>query len=334
MLPVMTCTLLLWIPRNPAPPADLRPVMARFEQTCLGPNGRPSPELQAQLEQALHQDLLLIELGGKTPERRVLRVAARAELPQLTAFALRRLARGARPDELDLALAGLESPYPAVRSAAAALAQALDHARLRLLLQRGGNLEAGTRSGLVPTHIPEARQLGAALYPRATYSFAASRADLAVFRTADTPDQVVAFFGKGRRVLKAAELRALRPSGGEDGDGEAQAAAMMQAVMSGKDPQALIREMQAGAQAQQVDWTHDIEGVEGIAAPRFVVLEAAGPRKLPTKVVAVYRDEALGATAVAYRLLPVVPAYLAGDGQHSPDPAYLQALQELQMRRD
>lgn len=334
MIPCLSALLLLWIPRAPAPAADLRPVMARFEQECLAPGGRPSPELQAQLEQALYQDLLVIELGGKTPERRVLKVAARAELPQLAAFALRRLERGARPEDAELAAAGLESPYPAVRSAALQLARALDQPRLARLAQRGGNLGEASRSGLVPTRVPEARQLGAALYPKAAYSYAASRADLAVFQTADAPDKVIAFFGKGKRVLQAAELRALQPSEAEEPDSEAMAAAMMQAVMSGKDPQALIQEMQAGAQARQVDWTHDIEGVEGIQAPRFVVLEVTGPRKLPTRVVAVYRDEALGATAVAYRLLPTMPAYATGADGHGPDPAYLQALQELQMRRN
>ena len=333
MVPMLSAILLMWIPRGPAPTPDIRPVLARFEQECKGRGGPACEELQAQLERALYQELLVIELGGKDPEHHVLRVAARAQLPELAAFALRRLGRYGAAEDAPLAAAGLDSPYPAVRSAAADLARSVGDPQLRRLAGRGGLSNGGSKSGLIPSRIPEAQRLGTGLYPGSTYSFATSRAELAVFRTADSPDQVVAHFARGKRVLSGAELDATKQAKGGKKNDEEMAQAMMQAMMSGKDPQALISEMQASAQAMNTKWTTGIEGVDGIVAPRYVVLEES-PQKLPTRVVAVYRDEALGATAVAYRLAPPVPSYITAAQGGRLDPAYLQALQQLQVRQD
>ncbi len=334
MIPMLSVLLLTWIPRGPAPAPDIRPVMARFEKECQGRGGPACDELQAQLERALYQELLVIELGGKDPERRVLRVAARGQLPELAAFALRRLGRWASAEDAPLAAAGLESPYPAVRSAAADLARSVNDPQLRRLAGRGGISDEGSKSGLVPSRSPDAQRLGTGLYPGSSYSFAASHPDLAVFRTPDSPDKVVAHFARGKRVLSGAELNALKKTKGGKKNDEEMASEMMQAMMSGKDPQVVIRQMQESAQAMNMSWTTGIEGVDGIVAPRYVILEESGPQKLPTKVVAVYRDEALGTTAVAYRLTPSVPSYATAAQGGRLDPAYFQALQQLQMRQD
>ncbi|MBI4913710.1 MAG: hypothetical protein HY823_13320 [Acidobacteria bacterium] len=332
MLSHLSLAALLWIPRGPSGSTDLRPVMDRFERECLGRGGAACAQLQAQLERALYDDLMTMELGGKSPDRRLLRVAARAELPELAAFGLRRLARRSSPEDAPLALAGLENPCAAVRAAASDLARSLNDPQLRRLNARRGNLGGDSKSGLVPTRVPGAAELAGAPYPGAAYSYATSRKDLAIFRTGDPPDRVIAGL-RGKRVLSASEIKALKPPKGGKAQDEAMAAEMMQAMMSGKDPQKLVQEMQTRAQAQNVDWTRGIEGAEGVANVRYVVLEETS-QKLPVKVVAVFRDEALGATGLAYHLTPQSPGYAMAAKGGKVDAAYLQALQQLQMRRD
>jgi len=334
MTPHLMLALLMWIPRAPAPPSDLQATLSRFEKECLGKGGAPCEALQAELERALFRELTLMFMGGKDPDRRLLRVAARAQLPELAAFGLRRLARWRNLEDVPLAKAGLESASPAVRSAALELAQALDQPQLLRLAERSRGAGTGSGTGLVPMEVPDLRRMGLSLYPGSTYSFAASREDLAVYTTGNTPDQVVAHYAKGRRVLSGAELDELRHRKGGRRSDEARGLAIMQAVMNGKDPQVVMKELMESAQTQHVDWTKDIEGVEGILAPRYVVLEEVGPDKQPSRVLAVYRDEALGGTALAFRLLPPLPAMADPDKVQAVDVAYLQALQELQMRRE
>lgn len=331
---LLSLSLMMWIPRAAAPNPDVNATLARFERECLGKGGAPCVALQAELEQALYRELMVMYLGGKDPDHRMLRVAARAQLPDLAAFALRRLARWQAAGDGPIAAAGLDSPYPAVRSAAAELARSINNPHLQRLATRSRGSREGSGTGLVPDEAPAAKALGTSTYPGSSYSFAASRQDLAVYRTSDAPEKVIAHFAKGRRVLSGAELGSLgKQKGGKKND-DAMAQAMIQAVMSGQDPQAAMKQMMESAQAQNVDWTAGIEGVEGVSSPRYVVLEEAGPQKVPSRVVSVYRDEALGATAVAFRLLPPLPSL--GDHRKAAkvDPAYLQALQELQMRMD
>jgi hypothetical protein len=187
----------------------------------------------------------------------------------------------------------------------------------------------------VPNDAPDSKSLGTIPYPGSSYSFATSRQDLAIYRTSDAPDKVIAHYAKGRRVLSGAELGELQKQKGGKKNDEAMAQAMMQAVMNGQDPQAAMKQLMDSAQAQSVDWTSGIEGAEGVVAPRYVVLGEAGPQKVPSRVVAIYRDDALGATAIAFRLLPPMPDLTdPRKAGKKLDAAYLQALQELQMRRD
>ena len=335
MIPHLSLALIMWIPRAPAPTTDIRATMARFERECLRGRGTSCETLQAELERALYQELMVMYLGGKDLDRKVLRVAARAELPELAAFGLRRLGRWNSAEDVPLAAAGLDSPYPAVRSAADELVRSLNNPQLQRLAhrsQRSGS--EGSKSGLVPMEAPNPKTIGASIYPGASYSFAASRPDFAVYTTSDAPDKVLAHYAKGKRVLTGAALGDLRKQKSAKKNDEAMAAEMMQAMMSGKDPQVIVKEMMEADQAKNVDWTRGIEGVEGVQSPRYVVLEETGPQKSPSRVVAVYRDEALGATAVAFRLVPPLPrvAGLGKDGKM--DTAYFQAIQELQMRRD
>jgi len=335
MIPHLSLALIMWIPRAPAPTTDIRATMARFERECLGGHGTSCETLQAELERTLFQELTVMYLGGKDPDRRLLRVAARAQLPELAAFGLRHLGRGQFAEDAPLAAAGLNSPYPAVRSAAGELARSLNNPQLQRLVarsQRSG--DEGSKSGLVPMEPPHPKAIGASIYPGASYSFAASRPDLAIYTTGDAPDKVVAHYANGKRVLTGAALGELRKQKSGKKNDEAMAAEMMQAMMSGKDPQVVMKQLMESDQAKHVDWTRGIEGEEGVQAPRYVVLEEAGPQKLPSRVVAVYRDEALGATAIAFRLVPPAPAMagLGKDGRLNTD--YFQALQELQMRRD
>lgn len=176
-----------------------------------------------------------------------------------------------------IAAAGLDSPYPAVRSAASELARSINNPQLQRLANRSRGSREGPGTGLVPDEAPATKSLGTSTYPGSSYSFAASRQGIAVYRTRDDPEKVIAYFAKGRRVLSGAELGSLRKQKGGKKNDDAMAQAMIQAVMSGQDAQAAMKQMMESTHAQPL----------------------AGHRKA-AKV----------------------------------DPAYLQALQELQMRVD
>ena len=314
------------------PEPDVNGLLQKWRTQCATAPASPDCEqLRTQLERALFFDLTRLYLAGETLERPVLRVAARAGQPELAAFALRRLADAPRAEDAGLALEGLDSPFPAVRSAAAELAQGLEQGHLKLLANRVSHRPAARSTGLIAETVPDAKSLGAAPYPGARFRPAASQPGMAVFSTADAPDRVLAFYAKGRKTFTATELQALRKDKPSRDDGQELAQRMMAELMKGRDPQQVAQEIGQAEQARQTDWGKGIEGEAGIAAPRYAVLEEAG-RGVPVRVVAVYRDEALGGTAIAFRSMPRTP------GQAAPrthqDVAYMAALYELMSRPD
>lgn len=314
------------------PEPDVQSLLQKWRSQCATTPGSPAcQQTRVLLERALFRDLTKLYLAGERLDRPVLQVAARAGSPELAAFGLRRLADAPRAEDAVAAAEGLDSPFPAVRSAAAELAHGLEARGLKLLANRISRGPSIKGTGLVAEEAPTAKFLGAALYPGARFQFAASRPGMAVFTTTDAPDKVLAFYAKGKKVLTGEELKALRKGKPSKGDEQAQAQQMMAALMQGRDPQKVMEELGQSEQARQTDWGKGIEGEAGIQAPRYAVLEEAGPN-IPVRVVAAYRDEALGATAIAIRSLPRLPGQGMIRGKE--DVAFTMALMELMQRAD
>jgi hypothetical protein len=302
-------------------PVDLETVAARYELECAA--GAPAEDcdlLRAQLENRLFDDLVSLSHARATVDRETLRIATRAQSPWLAAYALALLDKGFGPGDVPYVRAALDSPYPLVRSAAVELSNWFETDALRAPTRRarealGDGSSGPSYSALAPDLVPTAEALGAPLYPGADYSYLAGSSHRPVFLTADDPQRVVAFLAQGRPTFTAAEMtaaaearraaeQAAHDAAAEESEEVDMAAAMeqagelMAAMSSGKDPMEAIREMAAAKQAALHDWTAEITRLEGIGAPRFVVVEQK--QGVPTRVVAVYRDSAVDATAIAY----------------------------------
>ena len=315
------------------PDPDVNRLLQTWNSQCAAnPNSPACRQTRILLERALFRGLTKRYLAGDRLDRPVLQVAARAETPELAAFGLRRLADAPRAEDAGAATAGLDSPFPAVRSAAAELAHGLEDRGLKLLANRISHRSAIKGTGLIAEEPPTAKGLGATPYPGARFRFAASQPGMAVFTTADAPDKVLAFYAKGRKTLSGEEMKALRKGKPSKGDEQAMVQLMMAELMKGRDPQQVAQELGQSEQARQTDWEKGIEGVAGIAAPRYMVMAEAGPKRIPTQVLAVYRDEAFGATAIAFRSVPKVAGMTPAHAKE--DVAYTLALMELMQRRD
>jgi hypothetical protein len=287
--------------------------LKKFEAECRGETAPECKQLQWQLEHALYHDMReLARLGSLDDE--LLRVGAAAESPQLAAFSLERIgARGLEPGEAALVVAAFDAPYPRVREAAHALVPQLEDPKWARMLARDTDLPSHGVRGLIAGVAPDARRLGAPLYPDSTHwHFASSPARGDFFTTADDPDDVVEFYTEGGNDVFTGEQLTARVK-------EAKAAAtnplllmqkMNEAMEAGEDPQAVMRTLGAGAAGADFDWTSGIDGTPGMALPRYVVLaedELFG-QPVPARVVAIFSDEAMAATGLIFRNKPVTKA--------------------------
>lgn len=333
MIAESTLLLLASLRGGQGPDPDVNSLLHQARTQCAAaPTSPACQQIRIQLERALFRNLTRQYLAGQRLDRPVLQVAARAGTPELAAFGLRRLADSPRADDAALARDGLDSPFPAVRSAAAELAHGLEDRGLKLLANRIAHRSAIKGTGLLAEEPPPAKSLGAAPYPGARYRFAASQAGMAVFSTPDPPESVLAFYAKGRKALTGDQLKAQRRTRSSKRDDQALAQEMMAALMQGKDPQKVMEGLGEAEQARQTEWGKGIEGEAGITGTRYLVLEEAGPQRIPVRVLAVYRDEALGATALAFRSMP---RHLGQALAHAKeDSAYTLALMELLQRMD
>lgn len=307
-------------------PVDIAAVAARYSSECAaGAQGAECDLLQTQLEDRLFDDLVALTNARATADRATLHVATRAASPLLAAYALALLDAGFGPADVPYVRAALDSPYPLVRSAAVDLSKWFETEGLRAPTQRAREALDDAPSGLassqlLPDPVPTAATLGAPLYPGARFSYLASSHRRPVFLSGDDPQKVTALLAKGKRSFTTEEMKAAleRRSAEEEAAADAAAAApdpekdpaaamayamaqatkMMEAMNSGKDPMSAIQEMAEARQAGLYDWTEPITSLEGISAPRFVVVEEK--QGVPTRVVAVYRDTLLDATAIAY----------------------------------
>lgn len=303
-----------------AEPLDLEATAARYATECAaGAAGADCEDLRAALEDHLFDCLVTLTDARVPVDRETVRVATRAQSPTLASYALALLDAGFGPADVPYVRAALDSPYPQVRSAAIELSKWFETDALRAPTQRArealGDGYSGPKSSrLVPDLVPTAEALGAPLYPGARYSYLAGSRDRPVFLSSDAPQKVAAFLAKGKPTFSAAEMTAAaerraeaeqeaadaasESAGNDMAAAMAQAAALMAAMNSGQDPMRAMQEMAEAKQAATYDWTEAITRLEGIGAPRFVVVEEKD--RVPTRVVAVFDDPALGATAIAY----------------------------------
>lgn len=333
MIVPLAMLMLASIRGGQGPNPDVNRLLQTWNSQCAtNPDSPTCRQTRILLERTLYRGLTRQYLTGERIDRPLLQAAARAETPELAAFGLRRLADAPRAEDAVAAAEGLDSPFPAVRSAAAELAHGLENHGLKLLANRIAHRSAIKGTGLIAEEPPGTKTLGAAPYPGARFRFAASQPGMAVFTTNDAPDKVLAFYAKGRKTLTAEELKARRKEKPSKGDEQAMVQLMMAELMKGKDPQQVAQELGQSEQGRQTDWGKGIEGEAGIVAPRFIVLAETGPQRIPTQVLVVYRDEAFGSTAIAFRSTPVVPGLVPTRTQKDVD--FTMALYELRSRVD
>jgi hypothetical protein len=317
--------LVAWQAPSAAAPLDLETAAARFETGCAaGAQGADCETLRATLEDVLYDRLVRLTNARVTVERAVVRTATRAQNPLLAAYALALLDAGFGPADVPYVRAALDSPFPAVRAAAVDLSKWFETDLLRAPTQRAREALQGytdRRATLFAADlVPPAAGLGAPLYPGSTYSYLAGSRARPVFVTADDPQKVAAFFAKGKPTFTAAQMAAAverreaeeqarhDAAAEEEADPNDMAAAMAQAMQlmaamnAGGDPMKTMIETSQAKEAAFHDWTADTTRLEGIGEPRFVIVEEK--QGVPMRVVAVYRDPALGATAIAYPAPP------------------------------
>ena len=283
--------------------------MQKYQADCPGQTTPECKRLQWLLEFALYEDLRELARANELDDE-LIRTGAAAETPQLKAFCLdRMLSRGLQPEDAPLVIAAFDDPYPLVRAVAHALARQLPDEKWARMLARDSGRSAEGAKGLTPGVAPDAGRLGAPLYPGATYwHFASSPSFGAFFTSPDDPEDVVAFYAKGGKpTLDAEELTARIEEARSAAQDPTRVMQLMQEAMeAGKDPQTVMSSLTAGASGSDVDWTEGIEGAEGAVAARYVVLaeEELFGRPVPSRVVAIFRDEAMDATSLVFRSKP------------------------------
>jgi hypothetical protein len=207
---LLAAALLIGGARTELPPDQ---VQAQFEKQCV--DGRWSndncPALRAELELQFYEELQQLALHGEV-DRAALQTAARAHLPMLAAFGLRKLGKIASQEDRDAALAAVEHPAPAVRALAKQMLEVQDD---RWRKGPGVWWRGGTRNGfagLVPDVVPSAAQLGIAPVSdneALRYRYFAStteRERRLVFTTKLTPDQALALLAKGGKIVDGTKL--------------------------------------------------------------------------------------------------------------------------------
>ncbi len=289
--------------------SDTGPVLDRYQRECA----RKKPETaacrgqRAEVERILLGTMKAMEMTGVEIDRKALRVGASASLPSLRAFSLKRLARsGIRVEDRAVFLSALEDPLYEVRSAA--LEAIRSDASLSRLGERSyDQIDSSRLPGSRPDIVPGPKELGAPVYPGATFRFFASGPERALFTTDDPPGKVVAFYSRGgKKVMTGAQITKAAKGRQNPNMDPAAIMALMQSPEGQRKLQEQAARMQARAQSGEsgigTDWTRHVEGVPGIEGARYVVLEEdelMGIR-MPARVVVVWTDRALEKTAIVF----------------------------------
>jgi len=298
-------------------PVDPDAIIARFERECAASaSSEPCKVLRQQVEQILFQDLITLQSLGAAVNPEVYRTIARADNPAVQALGIRGLTRPGFDAARDGALlqSALESRVPAVRLATLHAASEVDYQPILLLRARvyQGNDADGSDTNevdvpgtLLADKTPDANALGAAMYPGADYRFFASGGELAYFSTTDSAEKVITFYTKNlkdKKIYTRKDLQAME-------DTEPDPNAMMKMIMNGGGENFEEQMKKAMSGASGYDWGTNIEGRQGVDNPRYIILDEGNimGKRVPSKVVVVFKDQILGATAIAFPRPPKSP---------------------------
>jgi hypothetical protein len=287
--------------RDPKAPLDPDAVIARFEQECAGgASGSDCRALRRDLELVFFADLLGLRRGGQHLDRELVRAAARARLPQLACFGLRELlfASGLTSEDERLITDALDSPWRAPREIVRAFVyrRAVPVKGISDLYERDVEAAVGSSAALCVDggRDPERNPALAGNYPGARYRAFASKPDLGWFTTSDPPEKVLAFLTRGgKSALTADELKAARQAAYMD-----EMVRLTSGESASDDPDITAKMMELALETS-FDWTAPFANIQRVGEIRYVLIT-------PKQAVAVFRDDALGATSI---VAPRPPAF-------------------------
>jgi hypothetical protein len=279
----------------------------RYASTCAGKQSADCQVLRREAEAVLIYDFMILERAGRKLDPAMLRkVASNAVTPGLRVEALERLISSGLPQEDEsLVVAALKSPFPVERRVAIrALGQLSSEKYSRMLVRtyRGRTSAFPAARDYSEDEVPP----GLTPYPGSETVWFASGLDRTWFASTDAPAKVAAAYAKnGKKAVTSTEL--------EQGVKAATNIDPMEMMrLAQQDPRKMQEMMEkvTAAGNTRVDtrtglWTA-IEGEEGVSDVRYVVLEDQPflMGRVPTKVVAIFKDEVLGKTSIVFATPP------------------------------
>lgn len=299
MTPVATMALVLALGntiRAESEDVDVEALRQKYAQTCsAGASSEPCKQLRWKLEYALYTGMVASMMDGEPPPPSAVEVGLSAEVPQLRVLALQLAPQG--PARTAAAVAALDSPYSTVRVEAAEILRS-DESKRRML-DREASLSGKRPEYPVADTMPDAARLKVKTYPGATYRWFASGPELAFFTTPDAPEKVIAFYTQGgQKAYAANEFQAAAKARAQAAmDPNKMMKVIQDAQARGQDPSQAMMAWQRSLAGFGSDPTRAFEGKQGIVSPRYVPSD-----DLFTRVVVIFRDESLGATAIAIPL--------------------------------
>jgi len=301
MLPIAQCVMILALGtsvRAQGDKVDVAAVQTKYAASCTASStSEACKQMRSQLEAALYTDLLLSMENGDTPPPSAIEVGLKAETPQLRTLALQLAPQG--PARAAAAVAALDSPYATVREEAAGILRSSGDEKQRRMLDRQAS---GKRVEYpVADAQPDPARLKVKAYPGATYRYFASSPEEAYFSTGDSPDKVVAFYAQGgSKAYSASELKQAMKSRAMSAMDQSKMIQLVQeAQRKGQDPTQAMMAWQKSLAGLGSDPTRNFEGKQGVVSPKYIPAD-----DMFSRVVVVFRDDLLGATAIAVPLPP------------------------------
>jgi hypothetical protein len=299
MLPIAQCMVVLALGtsiRAQSEKVDLEALRQKYAASCTpSSTSEACKQMRSKLEYALYTKLLLSMEDGETPPPSAIEVGLKAETPQLRALVLQVSPQS--PARMAAAVASIDSPYATVRQEAANVIRSHGDDKQRRMLERQSS---GRRPDYpVADAPPDAARLKVKPYPGATYRYFASNDEQAYFSTADAPDKVVAFYTQGgKKAYSASELKqAMKSRAMAAMDQNKMIQIMQEAQRKGQDPAQAMMAWQKSLAGLGADPTRNFEEREGVVSPRYIPGDDTFSR-----VVVVFRDDLVGATAIVVPL--------------------------------
>jgi len=280
-------------------------LVGRYEAEC--PGGAECGLIRDELELQLYNDMRLLYRMREDVDRQTLHTAAAAKFPPLALLALRWMQVNPMDGDDVAAIAALQNPSAGVRSAALAMLGDRLPPRVKLLSEWILTEPYSREEDLVPDTVPDAWLLGFKPYPGARLERLASGNKRAFYTTPDAPEKVISVIGKGKKVLSSEQFYERVSEAIVPPDIDA-LQAEMEKMLTETDPeklQAMQKRLEKMMQPQssEVDVLTSLGPVMSRSGARVVILretQAQSPDARPqaTRVAAVFRDDALGATVI------------------------------------